>query len=192
AHPGPAGAHREQRAGDVDRHEGPRQPRPSAVGSQPPGRVPGAGRCPAGATAAEFPADGFNGPLGYISADVTPSTIGDLIAQDNAHNSDYQQLANVVILVSLPIAGCTLAASRPGSPTASGRSACCGSPAPGSPRCAGSSRRAWRTTSSPRAGSWCPSASSRPPPRCLSASPDRKSRETNSRPSLGPANAAAT
>ena len=40
----------------------------------------------------------------------TPSTIGDLIAQDNAKNSDYQQLANVVILVSLPIAGCTLAA----------------------------------------------------------------------------------
>jgi len=120
--------------------------------------VPGVGRCPAGATAAEFPADGFNGPLGFNSADVTwpaanlrgvpldtlgvdaidvqtdgsppaieqartlletapaypaistPSTIGDLVAQDNAQNSDYQQLANVVILVSLPIAGCTLAA----------------------------------------------------------------------------------
>jgi len=40
----------------------------------------------------------------------TPSTIGDIIAQDNSANSDYQQLANVVILVSLPIAGCTLAA----------------------------------------------------------------------------------
>jgi hypothetical protein len=40
----------------------------------------------------------------------TPSTIGDIIAQDNSTNSDYQQLANVVILVSLPIAGCTLAA----------------------------------------------------------------------------------
>ena len=40
----------------------------------------------------------------------TPSTIGDLIAQDNSTNNDYQQLANVVILVSLPIAGCTLAA----------------------------------------------------------------------------------
>ena len=39
----------------------------------------------------------------------TPSTVGDIIAQDNATNSDYQQLANVVILVSLPIAGCTLA-----------------------------------------------------------------------------------
>ncbi|MGH3181614.1 MAG: ABC transporter permease, partial [Streptosporangiaceae bacterium] len=40
----------------------------------------------------------------------TPSTISDIIAQDNSADSDYQQLANVVILVSLPIAGCTLAA----------------------------------------------------------------------------------
>jgi hypothetical protein len=40
----------------------------------------------------------------------TPSTIGDIIAQDHSTHSDYQQLANVVILVSLPIAGCTLAA----------------------------------------------------------------------------------
>jgi FtsX-like permease family len=40
----------------------------------------------------------------------TPSTIGDIIAQDNSANSDYQQLANVVILISLLIAGCTLAA----------------------------------------------------------------------------------
>jgi hypothetical protein len=40
----------------------------------------------------------------------TLSTIGDIIAQDNSANSDYQQLANTVILVSLPIAGCTLAA----------------------------------------------------------------------------------
>jgi hypothetical protein len=39
-----------------------------------------------------------------------PSTIGDLVAQDNTSNNGYQQLANVVILVSLPIAGCTLAA----------------------------------------------------------------------------------
>jgi hypothetical protein len=39
-----------------------------------------------------------------------PSTIGDLVAQHNSKNSAYQQLANVVILVSLPIAGCTLAA----------------------------------------------------------------------------------
>jgi hypothetical protein len=40
----------------------------------------------------------------------TPSTIGDIIAQDNSTNNDYQQLADTVILVSLPIAGCTLAA----------------------------------------------------------------------------------
>ena len=40
----------------------------------------------------------------------TPSTLGDIIAQDNSANSDYQQLANTVILVSLLIAGCTLAA----------------------------------------------------------------------------------
>ena len=120
--------------------------------------VPGVGRCPAGATAAAFPADGFNGPLGFNGAHVTwpaanlggtpldtlsvdavdvqtdgstpaiehartlleiahaypgvttPSTIADLVAQDNAQNNAYQQLANVVILVSLPIAGCTLAA----------------------------------------------------------------------------------
>ena len=40
-----------------------------------------------------------------------PSTIGDLIAQDDSTNNAYQQLANTVILVSLPIAGCTLAAA---------------------------------------------------------------------------------
>jgi hypothetical protein len=40
-----------------------------------------------------------------------PSTIGDLISQDNSTNDAYQQLANTVILVSLPIAGCTLAAA---------------------------------------------------------------------------------
>ena len=40
----------------------------------------------------------------------TLSTLGDVIAQDNSADSDYQQLANTVILVSLPIAGCTLAA----------------------------------------------------------------------------------
>jgi hypothetical protein len=38
----------------------------------------------------------------------TPSTIADVVRQDNSTDSDYQQLANVVILVSLPIAGCTL------------------------------------------------------------------------------------
>jgi len=46
----------------------------------------------------------------YPSASA-PSTIGDLIAQDNSSNNAYQQLANTVILVSLPIAGCTLAAA---------------------------------------------------------------------------------
>jgi FtsX-like permease family len=38
------------------------------------------------------------------------STLSDIVAQDHSQNSDYQQLANVVILISLPIAGCTLAA----------------------------------------------------------------------------------
>jgi FtsX-like permease family len=47
---------------------------------------------------------------GY-SAPVGPSTIGDVISQDNSANDAYQQLANTVILVSLPIAGCTLAAA---------------------------------------------------------------------------------
>ena len=125
--------------------------------------VPALGRCPAGATAAAFPSDGFNGPLFGIDATTitwpaanvaaarlntlgvdainvatkgstpaveqartvlenahaypgvsTPSTLGDLIAQDNSANSDYQQLANTVILVSLLIAGCTLAAGIAG------------------------------------------------------------------------------
>jgi hypothetical protein len=44
----------------------------------------------------------------------TPFTIGDIIATENSKNNDYQQLANVVILVSLPIAGCTLAAGIAG------------------------------------------------------------------------------
>ena len=39
-----------------------------------------------------------------------PSTLGDLIGSSNSTKNAYQQLANVVILVSLPIAGCTLAA----------------------------------------------------------------------------------
>jgi hypothetical protein len=122
--------------------------------------VPALGRCPAGATAAAFPEDGFDGPvdattsagitwpavnlpasrldsLGVDSINVgtngsvpaveqartmienayanpslsAPSTIGDLIAQDDSTNNAYQQLANTVILVSLPIAGCTLAAA---------------------------------------------------------------------------------
>jgi O-antigen/teichoic acid export membrane protein len=45
-----------------------------------------------------------------VVAITTPSTIADIVAQDNAQNDDYNQLANVVILVSLPIAGYTLAA----------------------------------------------------------------------------------
>jgi hypothetical protein len=124
--------------------------------------VPALGRCPAGATAAAFPKDGFAGPLdGLTSAGITwpavnvpaarldtlevdainvgtngsvpgveqartvlenahayadaapggPSTLGDLIRRDNSSNNAYQQLANTVILVSLPIAGCTLAAA---------------------------------------------------------------------------------
>jgi FtsX-like permease family len=121
--------------------------------------IPSLGRCPAGAAAAAFAADGFNGPLSgrYISSFVwpavnvpaarlatlgvdalnvgtngtnsaveqartvletapayvpvsAPSTISGIIAQENSTDNDYQQLANVVILVSLPIAGCTLAA----------------------------------------------------------------------------------
>jgi hypothetical protein len=39
-----------------------------------------------------------------------PSTLEDYVVADNAANNGYQQLANVVILVSLPIAGCTLVA----------------------------------------------------------------------------------
>jgi len=39
-----------------------------------------------------------------------PSAIADLIGQHNSSDSAYQQLANTIILVSLPIAGCTLAA----------------------------------------------------------------------------------
>jgi predicted lysophospholipase L1 biosynthesis ABC-type transport system permease subunit len=45
----------------------------------------------------------------YLAGGV-PSTVGELIAQSNSTNSGLQQLANTVILVSLPIAGCTLAA----------------------------------------------------------------------------------
>jgi FtsX-like permease family len=122
--------------------------------------VPALGRCPAGATTAAFPEDGFAGPVdGTTSAGITwpaanvpaarldtlgvdainvgtngtvpaveqartvlenarayaapggPSTLGDLIHQNHSADNAYQQLANVVILVSLPIAGCTLAAS---------------------------------------------------------------------------------
>jgi hypothetical protein len=122
--------------------------------------VPAIGRCPAGATAAMFPEDGFDGPLfgvstsgitwppanvpaaqlnnravdaidvatnGTVSAmervrtalenargyPVTsaPSTLEDIIAQNRSSDNAYRQLANTIILVSLPIAGCTLAAA---------------------------------------------------------------------------------
>ena len=39
-----------------------------------------------------------------------PFTLEDYVVADDASNNGYQQLANVVILVSLPIAGCTLVA----------------------------------------------------------------------------------
>ena len=41
---------------------------------------------------------------------IAPSSIADLVASSNSSKSADQQLVNVVILVSLPIAGCTLAA----------------------------------------------------------------------------------
>ncbi len=143
---------------------------PGSTGPVPAGVVscaqlataPALGRCPAGATTAAYPADGFAGPLYGVDAtgitwpaanvpaarldslgvdainvatngtvpaveqartvlenasaytaylgDGAPSTVGELIAQSNPTSSGYQQLANTVILVSLPIAGCTLAA----------------------------------------------------------------------------------
>jgi hypothetical protein len=43
-----------------------------------------------------------------------PVTIGEIAAQENARDAQYQQLADVVILTALPIAGCTLAASLAG------------------------------------------------------------------------------
>jgi hypothetical protein len=140
--------------------DGPSSPVPAgAVSCAQLAAVPVLGRCPAGATAATVPADGFNGSLfgldatgitwpaanvpaarldrlGVDTVDVGtdgsvpaverartvlenaypyaslngPSTIGDLVGHDNSTNDAYQQLANTVILVSLPIAGCTLAA----------------------------------------------------------------------------------
>ena len=140
---------------------GPAAPVPAGAISCPQlATMPALGRCPAGAVAAAFPEQGFNGPLfgfwnlsgvvwpavnitagrldglGVDAVNVgttgslpaverartvlenaypdtalnAPSTIGDLIEKDNSKNNDYQQLANVVILVSLAIAGCTLAA----------------------------------------------------------------------------------
>ncbi|HEX6525658.1 MAG TPA: FtsX-like permease family protein [Streptosporangiaceae bacterium] len=138
---------------------GPPSPTPAGVVSCTQlASVPALGRCPAGATVAAFPADGFNGPLwgtdatritwpaanipaaqldslgvyafnvatnGSVAAveqartvlenapaysGAAPTAIADLIGQDNTTNNAYRQLANTVILVSLPIAGCTLAA----------------------------------------------------------------------------------
>jgi FtsX-like permease family protein len=140
---------------------GPATPVPAGAISCPQlATMPALGRCPAGAVAAAFPEQGFNGPLfgfwnlsgvvwpavnitanrldglGVDAVNVgttgslpaverartvlenaypdtainAPSTIGDLVEKDNSTNNDYQQLANVVILVSLAIAGCTLAA----------------------------------------------------------------------------------
>jgi hypothetical protein len=139
---------------------GPPTPIPAGVVSSAQlAAVPALGRCPAGATAAAFPADGFDGSLfGLNATGITwpaanvpaprldslgvdavnvrtdgsvpaveqartelenayalaslngPSTLGDLIGQDNSTNDAYRQLANTVILVSLAIAGCTLAA----------------------------------------------------------------------------------
>src|SRR6202034_3491952 len=43
-----------------------------------------------------------------------PSTVGELGARSRSKNDAYQQLANTVILVSLAIAGCTLAAGIAG------------------------------------------------------------------------------
>ncbi len=41
----------------------------------------------------------------------SPLTLGELSTQQNSVNNAYQQLADMVILTSLPIAGCTLAAA---------------------------------------------------------------------------------
>jgi hypothetical protein len=41
----------------------------------------------------------------------TPVTLGEVLTEVNTINNAYQQLAEVVILASLPIAGCTLAAA---------------------------------------------------------------------------------
>jgi hypothetical protein len=46
----------------------------------------------------------------YPTGDM-PATLGEWSMQDQQKNNEYQQLADVVILTSLPIAGCTLAAS---------------------------------------------------------------------------------
>jgi predicted lysophospholipase L1 biosynthesis ABC-type transport system permease subunit len=47
----------------------------------------------------------------YPTVAGTPSTFAETTTSQQSVYNDYQQLADVVILVSLPIAGCTLAAS---------------------------------------------------------------------------------
>jgi hypothetical protein len=121
-------------------------------------RIPALGRCPAGAAAAVFPADGVYGvaslatvtwPAASVSAarldrlpvlainlatngtvpaveqartvlDTTypgydpPATLSEQRADSIQQDLAYQQLADVVVLTSLAIAGCTLAASVAG------------------------------------------------------------------------------
>jgi len=50
----------------------------------------------------------------YPAGTGTPQTLREITAEDNAANNAYQQLADVVILTSLAIAGCTLAVSVAG------------------------------------------------------------------------------
>jgi predicted lysophospholipase L1 biosynthesis ABC-type transport system permease subunit len=50
----------------------------------------------------------------YPAVHGTPSTFAETTASKQAVFNDYAQLADVVILISLPIAGCTLAASVAG------------------------------------------------------------------------------
>ena len=50
----------------------------------------------------------------YPNGEGLPITVGELAALNSARDSQYQQLADVVILTALPIAACTLAASLAG------------------------------------------------------------------------------
>jgi len=176
--PGPSGGGVPRGGGGLSGGRGPSGGRVLAGGPGPSGSpvpagvvscaqlatVPALGRCPAGASAAAFPEDGFgdtsplwgiqglsgvtwpavnvsatrldnlgvdafnvatNGTVAAVEQARTvlegapaysastadgPTSIGDIIRQDSSSNNAYQQLANTVILVSLPIAGCTLAA----------------------------------------------------------------------------------
>ena len=75
-------------------------------------RPPNTSRC---ALANESAIDGI--PAKYVFPCVsaptrngTPFSLSDWVTRDRTSNDGYQQLANTIILVSLPIAGCTLAA----------------------------------------------------------------------------------